>query len=160
MHACVPPFPSPQSRIGIRLLISQHLAIHHPVGGYIGTIATSISPIGVVRDAISDAARVCEREYGWAPDVDIVGAEEVQVNFVPNHLHHIVFELMKNSMRAVLEHHGVANYDAPPIQVVLTDDEREFAIRAFNPLLADTRQAAGTAVHSRPPLERCMIRPH
>jgi len=76
-------------------------------------------------------ARVCERESGciWAPDVEIVGTEEVQVNFVPNHLHHIVFELTKNSMRAVLEHHGVKNYDAPPIQVVLTDDEREFAIK-------------------------------
>ena len=83
----------------------------------------------MIRDAISDAARVCEREYGWAPDVEVVGAEDVQVNFVPNHLHHIIFELMKNSMRAVLEHHGVKNYDAPPIQVVLTDDEREFAIK-------------------------------
>jgi pyruvate dehydrogenase kinase 2/3/4 len=58
-----------------------------------------------------------------------VRAAEVQVNFVPNHLHHIIFELMKNSMRAVLEHHGVQNYDAPAIQVVLTDDEREFAIK-------------------------------
>jgi pyruvate dehydrogenase kinase 2/3/4 len=103
------------SRIGIRLLISQHLAIHQPVPGYIGTIATSISPVNVIRDAISDAARICDRVYGWAPEVDIIGASDsFDINFVPTHLHHICFELIKNSMRAVLEHHGVKNYVSCP----------------------------------------------
>jgi len=118
------------SRIGIRLLISQHLAIHHPVPGYIGTIATAISPVGVIRDAISDAARICDRVYGWAPEVELSGETDApQVNFVPTHLHHIVFELVKNSMRAVLEFHGVKNYDAPAIKIILSEDEREFAIK-------------------------------
>ena len=118
------------SRIGIRLLISQHLAIHHPVPGYVGTVATSISPVGVIRDAIEDARRICDREYGHAPEVDLIECVPLSnVNFVPSHLHHIIFELIKNSMRAVLEFHGVRNYDAPAIQVVLSDDEREFAIK-------------------------------
>lgn len=36
---------------------------------------------------------------------------------------------MKNSMRAVIEFHGLKNYDAPSIQVVLTNDEERYAIR-------------------------------
>jgi hypothetical protein len=78
----------------------------------------------------SDAARICDRCYGWAPEVELIGQNEAaNVNFVPTHLHHIVFELVKNSMRAVLEHHGVKNYDAPAIKIVLSEDEREFAIK-------------------------------
>jgi hypothetical protein len=62
--------------------------------------------------------------------VELIGQNEAaNVNFVPTHLHHIVFELVKNSMRAVLEHHGVKNYDAPAIKIVLSEDEREFAIK-------------------------------
>jgi pyruvate dehydrogenase kinase 2/3/4 len=78
------------SRIGIRLLISQHIALHTPVEGFIGTIATTLSPMSVIRDAISDAARACERQYGWAPDVDVIGDEGQVINFVPTHLHHIM----------------------------------------------------------------------
>lgn len=39
------------------------------------------------------------------------------------------FELLKNSMRAVIEFHGLKNYDAPAIQVVLTNDEERYAIK-------------------------------
>jgi hypothetical protein len=36
---------------------------------------------------------------------------------------------MKNSMRAVIEFHGLKNYDAPAIQVVLTNDDERYAIK-------------------------------
>jgi len=119
------------SRIGIRLLISQHVALHQPVDGYIGVIATNVSPIRVIHDAISDASRICDREYGYVPEVEVLGEDlPGRFNFIPNHLHHIIFELMKNSMRAVIEFHAPhRKYDLPPIQVVLTEDEREFAIK-------------------------------
>ena len=60
---------------------------------------------------------------------------------------------------------SVSGYMLNSSQIALTEQLNCFKIRSvreesFNPLLADTRQAAGTAVHSRPPLERCMIRPH
>jgi pyruvate dehydrogenase kinase 2/3/4 len=117
------------SRVGIRLLISQHIALHQPVDGFIGTFATNLSPMSVIRDAVSDAARMCDRYYGWSPDVEIIGDENQVINFVPQHLHHIMFELMKNSMRAVIEFNGLKNYDAPAIQVVLTNDEERYAIK-------------------------------
>ena len=111
------------------ILSAQHCALHHPREGYIGTIATALSPLQVVQDAIADASRICEREFGFAPDVVVEGNEHQTIKFVPSHLHHILFELLKNSMRAVIEYHGQSNYDCPPIRLVITDDEKEFAIK-------------------------------
>ena len=40
--------------------------------------------------------------------------------YVPTHLHYIMLELLKNSMRATVEYHGV-DADYPPIKVVIAD---------------------------------------
>jgi pyruvate dehydrogenase kinase 2/3/4 len=122
------------SRMGIRILISQHITCHQqafkPQSGYIGTIATTVKPHTIIEQAVADATRICNREYGNAPDVLIkVENENATIAFVPSHLHHIVFELLKNSMRAVLETHGHNNYDAPAIRIIITDDQAEFGIK-------------------------------
>lgn len=95
------------SRVGIRTLISHYVALHHPSpsGQWVGIINTTCMPSKVIADAVSDARAVCERVYGDSPDVDILGATDFTFNFVPSYLHHIAFELVKNSMRAVVESH-------------------------------------------------------
>ena len=42
----------------------------------------------------------------------------IEMGYVPSHLHHICFELFKNSMRATIEAHGAI--ECPPIRVLLT----------------------------------------
>ena len=59
------------------------------------------SPVRVAQDAINDARSICMREYGDAPDVSIYGHPDFTFAYVPSHLHHMVFELVKNSLRAV-----------------------------------------------------------
>ncbi|KAJ7519973.1 hypothetical protein O6H91_20G061900 [Diphasiastrum complanatum] len=63
------------SRIGIRMLIGQHVALHHsdPPPGYIGLICTRVSPMEVAQNAIDDARSSCMRTYGSAPDVQVYG---------------------------------------------------------------------------------------
>lgn len=66
----------------------------------------------VARHAIADAREICIRQYGSAPDVDIYGVLDFTFAYVPEHLHHMVFELVKNSLRAgmrasQLPHHGI-----------------------------------------------------
>ena len=62
------------SRIGIRVLIGQYLALRQaPVENYTGMICNVTSPCQVVQQAIDDATFMCTRKYGDAPDVIISG---------------------------------------------------------------------------------------
>ncbi|MCJ1297165.1 hypothetical protein MMC34_008734 [Xylographa carneopallida] len=118
--------------MGIRLLISQHLSLHHPSPGHIGTIALHARPLSIIRAAVEDASHACARELRFTPPVHISGDESATFPFLPSHLHHIVFELVKNSMRAVVERqHAIGGSDdsAPPIRIVLSSDDSEIAVR-------------------------------
>ncbi|GKY94164.1 hypothetical protein MPSEU_000382500 [Mayamaea pseudoterrestris] len=114
-------------RIGIRVLIGQYLALRQPpVPNYIGIICSATSPYEIVKRAIDDAAFMCTRKYGEAPDVIMSGRLDLTFPYVPTHLHYIMLELLKNSMRATVEWHGVECEDFPPIKVVIADgDENE-----------------------------------
>lgn len=90
------------SRIGIRILVGQHIALHEPPkSNHIGLICTKCSPVQVAQDSINDARSICLREYGSAPEVTVYGDPKFTFPYVPSHLHHMVFELVKNSLRAV-----------------------------------------------------------
>eukprot|EP01018_Ginkgo_biloba_P014140 Gb_36900 [translate_table: standard] len=63
------------SRIGVRMLIGQHVALHEPdpLPGYIGLICTRTSPMKVAQRAIDDARSLCMNTYGSAPQVHVYG---------------------------------------------------------------------------------------
>jgi pyruvate dehydrogenase kinase 2/3/4 len=56
------------------------------------------------------------REYGLAPDVSIYGDPTFTFAYVPSHLHHMIFELVKNSLRAVQDRFEDADDEPPPIR--------------------------------------------
>lgn len=58
------------------------------------------------------------REYGAAPDVSIYGDPTFTFAYVPSHLHHMIFELVKNSLRAVQDRFEDADDEPPPIRCV------------------------------------------
>ncbi|KAL3908931.1 MAG: hypothetical protein SGARI_002840 [Bacillariaceae sp.] len=108
-------------RIGIRVLIGQYLALRQPpVDHYVGIICSVTSPYEIVKRAIDDAAFMCTRKYGDAPEVIMSGRLDLTFPYVPTHLHYIMLELLKNSMRATVEWHG-PDADFPPIKVVIAD---------------------------------------
>lgn len=109
------------SRIGIRVLIGQYLSLRQPpVENYVGIICSRTSPYEIVKRAIDDAAFMCTRKYGDSPEVIIAGRLDMTFPYVPTHLHYIMLELLKNSMRATVEYHGI-DADYPPIKVVIAD---------------------------------------
>lgn len=110
-------------RIGIRVLIGQYLALRQPpVENYVGIICSVTSPYEIVKRAIDDAAFMCTRKYGDAPEVIMSGRLDLTFPYVPTHLHYIMLELLKNSMRATVEWHGV-DADFPPIKVIIADGD-------------------------------------
>ncbi|XP_062211382.1 pyruvate dehydrogenase (acetyl-transferring) kinase, mitochondrial-like [Phragmites australis] len=119
------------SRIGIRMLIGQHVALHDPdpEPGVIGLINTKLSPMMVARIASEDARAICMREYGSAPDVDIYGDPDFTFPYVTPHLHLMMFELVKNSLRAVQERYMNSDKHAPPVRIIVADGAEDVTIK-------------------------------
>ncbi|XP_057475597.1 pyruvate dehydrogenase (acetyl-transferring) kinase, mitochondrial-like [Actinidia eriantha] len=119
------------SRIGIRMLIGQHVALHdpNPPPNCVGYIHTKMSPVEVARTASEDARSICLREYGSAPDITIYGDPNFTFPYVPTHLHLMVFELVKNSLRAVQERFMDSDKIAPPIRIIVADGIEDVTIK-------------------------------
>ncbi|WJX24624.1 [pyruvate dehydrogenase (acetyl-transferring)] kinase [Trifolium repens] len=119
------------SRIGIRMLIGQHVELHNPNPRphVVGYIDTRMSPVEVARNASDDARSICCRQYGSAPDVHIYGDPDFTFPYVSAHLHLMVFELVKNSLRAVEECYMNSDKVSPPIRIIVADGIEDVTIK-------------------------------
>ena len=116
------------SRIGIRTLLEHEQALRSqldtPQDGYMGIINKNTSPYEVSKIAIDHANYVCNKQYGHEVPVLIDGCLNRTFSYIPNHLRHILFEILKNSMRATLEYHKCKDNDIPPIHIIIADGEK------------------------------------
>ncbi|XP_052804825.1 pyruvate dehydrogenase (acetyl-transferring) kinase isozyme 2, mitochondrial-like isoform X2 [Mya arenaria] len=126
------------NRIGIRVLLNQHLLLyggelaHHPQ--HIGCINPSCDVEEVIRDAYDNARFLCEHYYMCSPDLIIESynpyekADSIRIEYVPSHLYHMLFELSKNAMRAVVERHE-NKPEIPPIKIAVCKGKEDLAIK-------------------------------
>lgn len=143
------------SRISIRMLINQHTLLF---GGllndhsrHIGCIDPSCDVISVIKDAYENAQFLCDRYYLASPKLNVkqhnVGiidlcnddktvsqdqlerGNEIRIVYVPSHLYHMLFELFKNSMRAVMEYHGSELDNYPPIDVTVVRGKEDICVK-------------------------------
>lgn len=112
------------SRIGIRMILGQYLALRDPPASpdYVGLVSLRTSPAEIAMAAIEDAKYMCVRQHGDAPEVTLHGRLDLHFMYVPSHIHYILLELLKNSMRATMEYHGHST-KVPPIRVIIADGE-------------------------------------
>ncbi|CAL1293866.1 unnamed protein product [Larinioides sclopetarius] len=127
------------SRISIRMLINQHTSLFgtnlngHP--RHIGCIDPNCSVTAVLKDAYENARFLCDQYYMISPDLEITehnGSEpgaHISVVYVPSHLYHMLFELFKNAMRAVVEYYGSDADNLPPIQVTVALGKEDLTIK-------------------------------
>lgn len=86
----------------------------------------------IVHEAIENARFVCEEHYGLfkAPPVQLICSPSLNFAYVPGHLSHICFELLKNSLRAVVERFGPENEESmPPIKVIVSEGREDITIK-------------------------------
>lgn len=69
------------------------------------------------------------REYATSPEVVVYGEPNLTFAYVPSHLHHMVFELVKNSLKAVNDKYEDADDEPPPVKVIVADGEEDIAIK-------------------------------
>ncbi|KAK8985982.1 hypothetical protein V6N11_037701 [Hibiscus sabdariffa] len=119
------------SRIGIRMLIGQHVELHkpNPPPHVVGYIHTKMSPVEVARNASEIARGICLREYGSAPEIVIYGDPSFTFPYVPTHLQLMVFELVKNSLRAVQERFMDSDKVAPPVRIIVAEGIEDVTIK-------------------------------
>ncbi|XP_021920269.1 pyruvate dehydrogenase (acetyl-transferring) kinase, mitochondrial isoform X2 [Zootermopsis nevadensis] len=126
------------SRISIRMLINQHTLLF---GGqlndsrHVGCIDPQCDLVGVVKDAYENARFLCDQYYLASPDLIVKEHNElehgvpIKIVYVPSHLYHMLFELFKNSMRAVIEHHGSNAEHHPPIEVTVVRGREDICVK-------------------------------
>lgn len=123
------------SRIGIRMLIGQHIALTdqrtHSDPNYVGIICTKTNVRDLAQEAIDNARFVCEDHYGLfdAPKVQLICNPDINFMYVPGHLSHMLFETLKNSLRAVVETHGQDKEEFPVTKVVVAEGKEDITIK-------------------------------
>jgi pyruvate dehydrogenase kinase 2/3/4 len=125
------------SRIGIRWLMQQHIELcsGKQVDGYMGTIEIECDPVQIAENASTNAKFLCEHSYGIAPEYDITcipleGRTTITFPYISSHLYHILFELMKNSMRAVTEtHKSKSASKMPRIHIIVVEGNEDLTIK-------------------------------
>lgn len=106
------------SRIGIRLIAEQHLALteaaahargRETAGRYargdmsVGVIELRMRPADSIRASADYVRHLCEATYEVAPPLQLDGDTDVACVGVPIHLEYVMTELLKNSFRATTE---------------------------------------------------------
>eukprot|EP00659_Diplonema_papillatum_P007134 gene7134-10995_t len=132
------------SRIAAGFLIRQHISVaaakkRGPRKGqsddYIGLVCGKTDLFEVCRGAIAEAREICEEQYGSAPNILLTRSPQTQksvvIPHIPAHLHYILFELLKNSLRATVEKHGKQRgsgqfdcRECPAVTVTVCDCDR------------------------------------
>mmetsp|Transcript_43422 Transcript_43422/g.72366 ORF Transcript_43422/g.72366 Transcript_43422/m.72366 type:complete len:431 (+) Transcript_43422:486-1778(+) len=116
------------SRISSELLVSQHLALHQAVHDSdsrfntdktrAGLLHKSCKPAEIIEDAAEHATRLCDRQFGQAPEIRMRGHLGAALPYFPDQLYYISFELIKNAMRAITEFHADKSV-LPPVTITI-----------------------------------------
>ncbi|CEL91698.1 unnamed protein product [Vitrella brassicaformis CCMP3155] len=142
------------SRIGTELIREQYMTVERSNGRGSGIIDPECAPLEVITRAARDAGRLCDYHTQSAPTVQLftprLMTSPLRFAFVSRYLYYVVFELLKNSMRAVSEkgpaadesdlHSGEGarrptyelegtNTRLPPVRVVLAGDSETMHIK-------------------------------
>lgn len=120
------------NRISIRLLISHYLELQNDKNNeiYYNGIVSIKEPItNVIQEAIDLSQSICEKVYNEYPDVDIevIGGKPI-FPFIRNNMYYIFLEILKNSMRAIMEKYNNSE-DIPKIKVSIYNYDNDISIK-------------------------------
>lgn len=98
---------------------------------HVGIICTRTKVLDLVQEAVDNSRFICEDHYGLfsAPEVQVYCDEGLEFMYVPSHLHHMLFELLKNSLRAIVEREGADEDTFPPIKLVVAQGQEDITIK-------------------------------
>lgn len=117
------------SRIGIRTLISQHLALYKEDAEYTGIVDEECDVQQVMLDAARHSSVLMRDYYGKCPEL-VVKGPAIKFPYIAHHLYLISFEVLKNAQRAVVEWHAEKEEeDLPPVHVRIAAGVEDLTLR-------------------------------
>eukprot|EP00386_Alphamonas_edax_P011984 GDKI01037628.1.p1 GENE.GDKI01037628.1~~GDKI01037628.1.p1 ORF type:complete len:471 (+),score=154.94 GDKI01037628.1:146-1558(+) len=139
------------TRISRRVMLEHHLALHSPRPNYAGVVSLQCKPADVVKEVAEQVGAICEQTFGLSPEVTVTDSsmskrgvtgrmdgDPTVFPFIPEHLKVIMYEVLKNSMRATVEFHSVPNSlgvmpevssELPPISVKVFKGKENVTIK-------------------------------
>merc|ERR1712137_73548 len=124
------------SRIGLRTHMEQYLSVyaspHSNVDeNQMGIFSLDCNIKEIIEHAACHTSDLCKSNFCDAPSVEIhvFSDATTKIVYCPSHLHYIITELLKNSMRAVVEFHGEDKLEYPPIIVNVYMHNQELVIK-------------------------------
>lgn len=129
-------------RLSMRLLAEHYLELHKQQqkkdsinSDWRGAICMKFSPIKAVQQCIDDVSAICFETYTVVPHVKIENHMKESLPYFPSVVEYMLRELLKNSMRALVEYNKISlgniqnvkkyfddNRDKPLCKVVIASD--------------------------------------
>lgn len=124
INVCLNDFVS--FHISIIMLLGQYAKSLARPGGRIQTLDYS-----TIQKAIDRSSKLTDKFYGKAPSVNVFFANKLRpFDYIPSHIHHMIFEVMKNSMRATMENmKALGETDPEPINVIISHGDNDISIK-------------------------------
>jgi len=130
------------TNISTRMLVNQHLYIFGDnvakSGRHVGQIDPYCDVVSEVNRAHKEAARLCDLHYNRHPDLAVISNNRspnesreapITLAYVQSHLHHMLFEVIKNSMRATVENFPDPDTPLPPIKAFVSKTDVDITIK-------------------------------
>nr|XP_032800496.1 3-methyl-2-oxobutanoate dehydrogenase [lipoamide] kinase, mitochondrial-like isoform X2 [Petromyzon marinus] len=117
------------ARLGMRILVSHHLALHVDTPNHLGIINTRMSPKQLVEKCAEFARRVTERRFGSAPSVRVTGHVAACFPYIQAPLEYVLPELLVNAMRASMQCHVGSGSSVPDVVVTIANNDIDFIFR-------------------------------
>jgi len=115
------------ARIHSNILVAHYLSISSDFPTSV--VEAECDLLEVAQEAANDGSVLCAFYYNNAPPIDIICAQKkLTLPFVRKWMHYILLEVIKNSLRAVIEAHG-PQCSEYPIVVTLCGDSDTVVIR-------------------------------
>lgn len=98
-----------QNRVAMRFLCGHYLALSSPPRkGFVGLVQQGVSLTSIAQVAAMEAASICCHALGACPEIrmKVDRSGDGLVATVPEYVHYVVLELLKNAMRATMKAHG------------------------------------------------------
>ena len=112
------------SRIGIRTIMEQYINLVNKNEG----IIKMCNPYQIISAMINDVQYISENIYGECPNINIYGDKIYSFPYIPSHLYYIIFELLKNSLRATMEY-NIKNNIENSINVYISKGKNDVIIK-------------------------------